>query len=102
MPIFGEIIHTKEPVLITFFADWHMHTEQMNSVLQEVAITMGDSAKVVKIDVDKNRELTKAFQINILPTSVLYVQGEVVWRTEGLKTAQNFITEIQKFTKLNG
>ncbi|GIZ16164.1 thioredoxin family protein [Capnocytophaga catalasegens] len=99
MPVFGEIINTKIPVLITFCADWHYLSEQINVILREVSIVMGDDAKIIKMDVDKNRELTKAFQINGLPTFILYYLGDVVWREEGVDSADILIEKIQKYTK---
>ncbi len=97
MPIFGEIINTKIPVLITFYADWHHSSDKMNSILREVAIIVGDSAKVIKMSVDENKELTRAFHIGGLPTYILYYQGDLVWREEGMQTTDLLVEKIQKF-----
>lgn len=99
MPVFGEIINTKKPVLITFYAEWHYLSEKINVILREVSIVMDEDAKIIKMDVDKNRELTKALQINGLPTYMLYYLGDVVWREEGVDSADILIEKLQKYTK---
>lgn len=99
MPIFGEIINTKLPVLIVFFADWHPTSEKMTSILRETAIVLGEDAKVVKMDVDKNRELTKALVISGLPTHILYFRGEEVWRKEGLQASDELVNIVHQYIK---
>lgn len=97
MSVFGDLINTKLPVLIAFFADWHPTSDKMSSVLRETAIILGEDAKVVKIDVDKNRELTKALIISGLPTYVLYFRGEEVWRKEGLQTSDELVSMVHQY-----
>lgn len=97
MPIFGEIINTKIPVLITFYADWHTSSDKMSSILREVAIIIGDNAKIIKMSVDENKELTKAFHIGGLPTYVLYYRGDLVWREEGIQSTEVLVEKIQNF-----
>lgn len=96
MEKFGEIINVNVPVLICFFADWHEQSMQMNPVLREVTIVMGDDAKIIKIDVDKNKELTKALKINGLPTLMVYVKREIVWRGEGFYNGDILTSELLK------
>ena len=82
MSVFGDIISTPYPVLITFYAGWHYLT---------------DNAKILKMDIDKNREITKALKINGIPTFLIYYRGELVWRADGEQTAEMLIKEINKY-----
>jgi thioredoxin 1 len=54
MSKFGELIDVNIPVLLDFFTDWNEQSETMHAVLRDVAAALGDKAKVIKIDVDKN------------------------------------------------
>lgn len=97
MEKFGNIIDVSTPVLMCFFADWHETSMHMNSVLREIVAVMGSRVKVVKIDVDKNKEITKALKINGLPTLIIYVNREQVWRGEGFHDSELLGVELQKW-----
>ena len=97
MSIFGDIISTPYPVLITFYAGWHYLTEEITETLQQVTIELKDNAKILKMDIDKNREITKALKINGIPTFLIYYREELVWRADGEQTAEMLIKEINKY-----
>ena len=97
MEKFGNVIDVNIPVLICFFADWHEASMHMNAVLRETLSIMGNRVKVVKIDVDKNKELTKALKINGLPTLVIYNNRELVWRSEGFHDSDVISLELGKY-----
>jgi thioredoxin 1 len=60
-----------------------------------VAAALGDKAKVIKIDVDKNQELADALRIKGLPTLMIYKQGQMVWRQSGELDANTIISLVQ-------
>ncbi|MBS3737801.1 thioredoxin family protein [Mesohalobacter halotolerans] len=91
MSKFGEIIDLQIPVLLNFFTEWDENCKQLHPVLKDVAAAMGDKAKVVKIDVDKNQELAEALRIKSLPTFVIYKSGEMVWRKSGFMEAPDLL-----------
>jgi thioredoxin 1 len=95
MSNFGEIIDAPVPVLVDFFADWNESTSTMNEVVRHVAAAMGDKAKVVKIDVEKNAELAEALKIKGVPTLIIYKDGQMVWRQIGEVDANTLIHLIQ-------
>jgi thioredoxin 1 len=55
----------------------------MHPVIRDVAAALGDKAKVIKIDVDKNKELADALRIKGVPTLMMYKEGQMVWRQSG-------------------
>mgnify|MGYP000848553897 CR=1 FL=1 len=97
MSVFGDIISTNKPVLIVFYAGWHYLTEDASTSIQQVADSLGEAVRVIKIDIDRNKELTKKLQINGIPTYMIFYKGELVWRTEALQPTANLISAIKPF-----
>jgi len=97
MSKFGEIIDVEIPVLLDFFTDWNDESTTMHKVLRDVAAALGDKAKVVKIDIEKNKELAEALRIKSLPTLIIYKNGEMKWRQSGELDANTIIGIVQEY-----
>ena len=97
MSKFGELIDVEIPVLLDFFTDWSEESNAMNAILRDVAAALGDKAKIIKIDVDKNKELAEALRVKGLPTLIIYKNGEMKWRQSGEHDANTLIDIIQKY-----
>lgn len=67
----------------------------MHPELKDVATALGNKAKVIKIDIDKNQELAEALRIKSLPTFVLYKNGEMIWRKSGVLDANTLVAKLQ-------
>lgn len=97
MSKFGELIETRIPVLLDFFSGSDHSGKEMHSVLREVAATMGDKARVIKIDVEKNKELSEALRIKEVPTLMIYKNGEMKWRQSGEQDADTLIGLVNEY-----
>ena len=97
MSKFGDLIDVEVPVLFEFFTDWSDESETMYDVLRDVAAAMGDKARVIKIDVEKNQDLAEALRIKGLPTLIIYKSGDMKWRQSGELDANTIIGRIQEF-----
>ncbi len=97
MSKFGELIDVKIPVLLDFYTEWNDQSTAMHPVLRDVAAALGDKAKVIKIDVDKNKELSEALRVKGLPTLIIYKNGEMKWRQSGEQDANTLIGIIQEY-----
>ncbi len=97
MSKFGELVDVEIPVLLDFFTDWSNESTSMHAVLRDVAAALGDKAKVIKIDVEKNKELAEALRIKGLPTLIIYKSGEMKWRQSGELDANTLIGLIQEY-----
>ena len=97
MSKFGELIDAKAPILLDFYTEWDETSEEMHSVLRDVAAAMGDQGKVIKIDVEKNPQLVEALRVKGLPTLMIYKGGEMVWRQSGEQDANTLINLINDF-----
>ena len=97
MSKFGELIDVEIPVLLDFFTDWNDQSTAMHAVLRDVAAALGDKAKVIKIDVEKNAELAEALRVKTLPTLIIYKDGEMKWRQSGEQDANTLIGIVQQY-----
>ena len=95
MSKFGELLDEKIPILLAFFRSQEAATQEMNPVLKAVAAALGDKGKVIKIDVDKNQQLSEALRVKVLPTLMIYKFSEMVWRQSGEQDANTLISLLQ-------
>ena len=96
MAKFGELISVEKPVLIDFYSDWN-EVENTIETLRDVAADLGDRAKVVKIDINKNETLAEALRVKGNPTFMIYKNGEMKWRQTGFQDANTLIGLVQQY-----
>ena len=83
MENFNDIIKSDALTLVDFFATWCGPCKMMHPVLEQLKEDLGDSIRIIKLDVDKNEELAMQHRIQSVPTLMLFRNGEVIWRQSG-------------------
>jgi thioredoxin 1 len=93
---FKEIISGEKPVLVDFYADWCGPCKMMTPVIQQVSKELGDAVRVLKVDVDRNQSAAKAYQIQGVPTFMIFKNGKIMWRQSGAMPAQTLKHALQQ------
>jgi thioredoxin 1 len=81
---FDSLIDDNRPVIVDFHALWCSPCKIQAPILKEVATELGDRIKVIKIDVDQNNEIAGKYNIQSVPTLIIFKNGKQVWRQSGV------------------
>ena len=84
---FNELIKGQTPVLVDFSAEWCGPCKMMGPVLEQLKGKMADKLKILKVDVDSNRELAGKYNIRSVPTLMLFQDGKTKWSGVGVMTS---------------
>lgn len=84
---FNELINGQTPVLVDFSAEWCGPCKMMAPVLEQLKEKMDDKVRILKIDVDSNRELANKYNIRSVPTLMLFQEGKTKWSGVGVMTS---------------
>jgi len=86
---FHETIHQNKPVLVDFFATWCGPCKMMAPILEDLKKRVGDAVTIIKVDVDKNPHTAQHFQVQGVPTLILFKNGKPLWRQAGVVAAKD-------------
>jgi thioredoxin 1 len=93
---FETIINDSRPVIVDFHALWCGPCKMQSPILKELASELGDRVKVIKIDVDQNNAIASQYQIQSVPTLIVFKNGKQVWRQSGVVSKANLYSVLMQ------
>jgi thioredoxin 1 len=83
-----EVLKASEPVVVDFWAEWCGPCRMIAPALEEIAGTMGNKVKVVKLNVDENPATASKYEIMSIPTLMIFKNGQLASRQVGAAPKQ--------------
>ncbi len=94
---FNEIIQSEKPVLVDFFAEWCGPCKTMAPILKDVKDSVGEAVTIIKVDVDKNPQAAQHYQVQGVPTLILFKNGKPLWRQSGVVPKAGLLSVINQY-----
>ena len=92
---FKEAVNSKPVVLVEFFATWCPHCKRMMPVVEEVKELLEGSVDIYQLDIDLNEALAEKEGVNVVPTFIIYKNGEETWRDSGEIPGRTLLAKLQ-------
>ncbi|MBS7319817.1 thioredoxin [Prevotella sp. P5-126] len=93
----SDIIQSSQLTLVDFYATWCGPCRMMHPVLEQLKKELGDSIRIVKVDVDKNEAVAMQMRIQSVPTLMIFKEGEMKWRQSGAMPSSELKRVIAQF-----
>jgi thioredoxin 1 len=74
----SDVLQSDRPVLVDFWAAWCSPCRKVQPLLEEIASELGDKVEIVKLDIDANQEVARAYQVMMVPTLMVFRDGRPV------------------------
>lgn len=99
MATFKDVISEDKPVLVDFTAAWCGPCQTMNPIIKQLATEIGDKARILKVDIDKNPGAATAFNVSGVPTFIIFRSGKILWRRSGMMPLSELKNTLLEFCR---
>lgn len=91
-----EVINSEIPVLVDFWAEWCGPCRMVGPVIESLADQYQGKFKIAKLNVDESRDIAAKYNIQSIPTMMIFVKGQVVDGLTGAQPEQNIKSKLDK------
>ncbi len=92
----AEVLDSKVPVLVDFWAEWCGPCKMIAPVLDELATELGSTVKIGKVNIDDHQELAAQFRISSIPTLLIFKGGQVTEQMVGARSKRDIKASLTK------
>jgi thioredoxin 1 len=96
-----DVIESTIPVLVDLYADWCGPCRAIAPLLNKLAVEFADRVKIVKVDVDAEKELAARFHVDSIPTLLFFAKGELVHRSAGIMSEASLRNLFKKMESIS-
>lgn len=87
---FEEIISQEKVVIADFFATWCGPCRMLSPIIEQLSEEFSERVRVIKIDIDKENELANMYNIQSVPTVIIFKDGEIHSSEVGLRSINDY------------
>ena len=95
---FNQLTAGPVPVLVDFYATWCGPCKSQLPIIKEVAKELKGKVKIIKVDIDKNKQIAHKYKVRSVPTLALFRHGKVIWQAAGMRTKNQILNIIKEKT----
>ena len=92
-----EVVESKQPVLVDFYATWCGPCQMQSPIVDEVAEAVKETAKVCKIDVDQAQETAGKYNVMSIPTILIFSKGQVAEQMVGVQNKEMLVSKMKPY-----
>ena len=89
-------IEGDKPVVVDFFAEWCGPCKMMPPILKQVKEQLGDKVTVLKLDIDRNPAYAQMYNVQSVPTLIIFQKGKIIWRKSGVTPAHEIVQHVKE------
>jgi len=91
----AEVLESKQPVLVEFWAPWSRPCQILGSVLNEIATAYGGKVRIVRVNSDDNPDLSLWYEVQSIPTLLYFVNGSVRAKVVGTASKEAILAKLE-------
>ena len=95
----ADVLNSDVPVLVDFWAEWCGPCRMVGPAVEQVAKIMADKVKVTKLNVDENQEIAMRYNVQSMPSLLLFKGGKELARTIGAAPKETYLKFIENSLK---
>lgn len=92
----SEVLDSKKIILVDFFATWCGPCKILSPILEDISKTCSDF-EIAKVDIDELRDLAIEYEIEFVPTMLIFKDGNVIGKIEGLVDKNEILSKMAEY-----